>query len=41
MGLYFNSGNTGFYNAVNSKIYVDKTKLLEYTNSDQEDSEKL
>lgn len=33
MGLYFNSGNASFRNAVNSKIYVDKTRLLEYTNS--------
>lgn len=33
MGLYFNSGNASFYNAVNSRIYVDKTRLLEYTNS--------
>lgn len=33
MGLYFNSGNTSFCNVINSKIYVDKTKLIEYTNS--------
>ena len=34
MGIYLNPDNTDFNNMVNySKIYVDKTKLLEYTNS--------
>lgn len=32
MGIYLNPGNAGFQSAVNSKIYVDKTKMLEYTN---------
>lgn len=32
MGIYVNKGNTGFRRAVQSKIYVDKTGLLEYTN---------
>lgn len=32
MGIYLNPGNAGFESAVNSKIYVDKTKMLEYTN---------
>ncbi len=32
MGIYVNPGNEGFRMAVNSKIYVDKTGLLEYTN---------
>ncbi len=34
MGIYLNPGNDEFYNAVKkSKIYVDKTGLLEFTNS--------
>ena len=34
MGIYLNPGNDEFYNAVRkSKIYVDKTALLEFTNS--------
>lgn len=34
MGIYLNPDNTLFYNAVNySKIYVDKTELIAYTNS--------
>lgn len=34
MGIYLNPGNDEFYNAViNSKIYVDKTELLKFTNS--------
>ena len=34
MGIYFNPNHTDFYNAVNhSQIYVDKTKLIQYTNS--------
>ncbi len=34
MGLYLNPDNQEFYNAVNnSKIYVDKTNLIKYTNS--------
>jgi hypothetical protein len=33
MGIYLNRGNGSFTSAVNSKIYVDKTGLLEYTNS--------
>lgn len=32
MGIYVNCGNSGFTRAVNSKIYVDKTGLLKYTN---------
>ena len=31
MGIYVNPGNEEFKRAVNSKIYVDKTGLLEYT----------
>ncbi|MCD8015711.1 MAG: ATP-binding protein [Lachnospiraceae bacterium] len=33
MGIYLNPGNMDFQRAVNSKIYVDKTKLLVFTNS--------
>lgn len=33
MGIYVNPGNEGFKSAVRSKIYIDKTGLLEYTNS--------
>ena len=32
MGIYLNPGNAAFQEAVNSKIYVDKTGLLLYTN---------
>ena len=33
MGTYYNPGKHGFERALNSKIYVDKTGLIEYTNS--------
>lgn len=33
MGRFVNPDNSAFWVAVNSKIYVDKTGLLEYTNS--------
>lgn len=33
MGKFLNPDNSAFQSAVNSSIYVDKTKLLEYTNS--------
>ena len=33
MGIYLNPGNEGFKSALRSQIYVDKTGLLEYTNS--------
>lgn len=33
MGIYFNPGNDEFGKVLNSKIYIDKTGLLEYTNS--------
>lgn len=32
MGLYLNSGNEGFQNAVNSEIYIDKTGVIGFTN---------
>ncbi len=33
MGIFLNPGNEGFKSALNSQIYIDKTRLLEYTNS--------
>lgn len=33
MGIYLNPGNEAFCEAARSKIYVDKTDLIEYTNS--------
>lgn len=33
MGIYLNPGNAGFKRTLRSQIYVDKTGLLEYTNS--------
>ena len=33
MGIYLNPGNEQFAVSVNSELYVDKTKLIEYTNS--------
>ena len=32
MGIYLNPGNKGFWRAVRSEIYVDKTGLIAYTN---------
>lgn len=33
MGIYFNTGTGKFNSALRSKIYIDKTGFLEYTNS--------
>ncbi|MGN1087249.1 MAG: AAA family ATPase, partial [Porcipelethomonas sp.] len=33
MGIYLNSDNTDFQRALNSKIYIDKSELIKYTNS--------
>ena len=33
MGFYLNSGNEGFKRVLRSKIYVDKTGMIEYVNS--------
>lgn len=33
MGIYINPGNSAFKEAINSRIYVDKTNLISYTNS--------
>ena len=32
MGIYLNPSNTKFDEVVNSEIYVDKTRLIQYTN---------
>lgn len=32
MGIYLNPGNNGFSEAIQSKIYVDKTELIQHTN---------
>lgn len=32
MGIYLNPKNTGFYESVNSEIYIDKSGLIAYTN---------
>lgn len=33
MGIYLNPDNINFNRALNSKIYVDKSRLIQYTNS--------
>ena len=33
MGIYLNPENVDFQEALNSKIYVDKSELIQYTNS--------
>jgi hypothetical protein len=33
MGIYVNRGTNNFESTINSKIYVDKTGIIEYTNS--------
>ena len=33
MGTYFNPSNAGFRQAVNSRIYIDKTQLIDILNS--------
>lgn len=33
MGSYLNPGSKGFYESINSPIYVDKTALIEKTNA--------
>ncbi|MCI8838633.1 MAG: AAA family ATPase [Hungatella sp.] len=32
MGIFLNPGNSGFQSAVRSDIYIDKTKLIQFTN---------
>lgn len=32
MGTYLNPGNAAFKEAIQSKIYIDKTDLINYTN---------
>ncbi len=33
MGIYLNPGKTGFEQALNSEIYIDKTEMIGYLNS--------
>ncbi len=33
MGIYLNPGNEQFKVSINSELYVDKTELIQYTNS--------
>ena len=33
MGVYFNPGNEQFTVSINFELYVDKTELINYTNS--------
>lgn len=40
MGIYVNPGNTAFKEAVNSRIYVDKSQLISYMNQILNTSEK-
>ena len=40
MGIYLNPGNSAFQESVHSKIYVDKTGLLEFTNGVMETEDK-
>ena len=35
MAIFLNPDNANFNEAVHSKIYVDKTGLIEYTNRDR------
>ena len=41
MGSYLNPGNKGFQESLNSEIYVDKTGLIEKTNSVLETRQKF
>ena len=41
MGRFFNSKVNAFQDVLNSKIYIDKTGLLEYTNSVIDTTSKL
>ena len=40
MGAYVNPDNDGFQTSVNSRIYVDKTDMIEYTNMVMDTEEK-
>lgn len=33
MGIYLNPENVDFQEVLNSKIYIDKSELIQYTNS--------
>ena len=41
MGRFVNPDNSAFQVALNSKIYIDKTGLIEYTNSVLDTSDAL
>ena len=43
MGIFVNPDNSAFHTALNSKIYVDKTGMIEYTNQvmDTEQAKKV
>ena len=41
MGIYLNPNNIDFWQALNSKIYIDKTMLIEYANSVIQTEQKL
>ena len=41
MGRYLNPSNHGFREALNSEIYIDKTGLVEFTNSVSDSRQKL
>ena len=41
MGRFVNPNNSAFQDVLNSKIYVDKTGLLEYTNSVMDTTDKF
>lgn len=41
MGRFVNPGNSAFQDALSSKIYVDKTELISYTNSVIDTTEKF
>ncbi|MDE6021133.1 MAG: AAA family ATPase, partial [Ruminococcus sp.] len=32
MGIYLNPDNVSFQEALNSEIYIDKSRLIQYTN---------
>ncbi len=40
MGVLLNPGNTGFEEAINSEIYVDKTQLIAFTNKNLKTKQK-
>lgn len=41
MGIFVNPGNAGFQSALRSEIYVDKTKMIEFTNKIQDTEQRF